>query len=108
MVLAKPGTVKAPTKFLASLYILTKEEGGRHSGFGENYRPQIYVRTADVTVVLKFPEAVEDHSMQVMPGDNVEMECELVHPTPLEAGQRFSIREGGKTVGTGLVTRILE
>ncbi|QEU60106.1 Tuf1 [Kluyveromyces lactis] len=108
MVLAKPGTVKAHTKFLASLYILTKEEGGRHSGFGENYRPQIYVRTADVTVVLKFPEAVEDHSMQVMPGDNVEMECELVHPTPLEAGQRFNIREGGKTVGTGLVTRILE
>ncbi|CEP63038.1 translation elongation factor Tu LALA0_S07e01024g [Lachancea lanzarotensis] len=108
MVLAKPGTVKAHTKFLASLYILSKEEGGRHSGFGENYRPQMFVRTADVTVVLKFPEAVEDHSMQVMPGDNIEMECELVHPTPLEAGQRFNIREGGKTVGTGLVTRIIE
>lgn len=108
MVLAKPGTVKAHTKFLASLYILTKEEGGRHSGFGENYRPQIYIRTSDVTVVLKFPESVEDHSAQVMPGDNAEMVCELVHPTPLEAGQRFNIREGGKTVGTGLVTRILE
>ncbi|AET38602.1 translation elongation factor Tu Ecym_3093 [Eremothecium cymbalariae DBVPG len=108
MVLCKPATVKAHTKFLASLYILTKEEGGRHSGFGENYRPQIYVRTADVTVVLKFPDTVEDHSMQVMPGDNVEMVCELVHPTPLEPGQRFNIREGGKTVGTGLITRILE
>lgn len=108
MVLCKPGTVKAHTKFLVSLYILTKEEGGRHSGFGENYRPQIYIRTADVTVVLKFPDSVEDHSMQVMPGSNVEMVCELVHPTPLEVGQRFNIREGGKTVGTGLVTRILE
>ncbi|AAS50509.1 AAR143Wp [Eremothecium gossypii ATCC 10895] len=108
MVLCKPNTIKAHTKFLASLYVLTKEEGGRHSGFGENYRPQIYVRTADVTVVLKFPESVADHSMQVMPGDNVEMVCELVHPTPIEAGQRFNIREGGKTVGTGLVTRIIE
>lgn len=108
MVLAKPGTVKAHTKFLSSLYILSKEEGGRHSGFGENYRPQMFIRTADVTVVLKFPTTVEDHSMQVMPGDNVEMECELIHPTPLEVGQRFNIREGGKTVGTGLITRILE
>lgn len=107
MVLAKPGTVKAHTKFLASLYILSKDEGGRHSGFGENYRPQVYIRTSDVTVILKFPSEVEDHSMQVMPGDNVEMECELIHPTPLEIGQRFNIREGGKTVGTGLITRIL-
>ncbi|GAV54138.1 hypothetical protein ZYGR_0AK06400 [Zygosaccharomyces rouxii] len=107
MVLAKPGTVKAHTKFLASLYILSKDEGGRHSGFGENYRPQVYIRTSDVTVILKFPSEVEDHSMQVMPGDNVEMECELIHPTPLEVGQRFNIREGGKTVGTGLITRIL-
>ncbi|AQZ09400.1 TUF1 (YOR187W) [Zygosaccharomyces parabailii] len=107
MVLAKPGSVKAHTKFLASLYILSKEEGGRHSGFGENYRPQMFVRTADVTVVLKFPAEAEDHSMQVMPGDNVEMECELIHPTPLEVGQRFNIREGGRTVGTGLITRIL-
>lgn len=107
MVLAKPGSVKAHTKFLASLYILSKEEGGRHSGFGENYRPQMFVRTADVTVVLKFPTEAEDHSMQVMPGDNVEMECELIHPTPLEVGQRFNIREGGRTVGTGLITRIL-
>ena len=108
MVMAKPGTVKAHTKILASLYILSKEEGGRHSGFGENYRPQMFIRTADVTVVMKFPESVEDHSMQVMPGDNVEMVCELVHPTPMEVGQRFNIREGGKTVGTGLITRIIE
>ncbi|CCE65237.1 hypothetical protein TPHA_0K01030 [Tetrapisispora phaffii CBS 4417] len=108
MVLAKPGTVKAHTKVLASLYILSKEEGGRHSGFGENYRPQMFIRTADVTVVLRFPESVEDHSKQVMPGDNVEMECELIHPTPIELGQRFNIREGGKTVGTGLITRIIE
>lgn len=108
MVMAKPGTVNAHTKLLASLYILSKEEGGRHSPFGENYRPQMFLRTADVTAVLRFPKEVEDHSMQVMPGDNVEMECELIHPTPVEVGQRFNIREGGKTVGTGLVTRIIE
>ncbi|CAB4254336.1 similar to Saccharomyces cerevisiae YOR187W TUF1 Mitochondrial translation elongation factor Tu [Maudiozyma barnettii] len=108
MVMAKPGTVSAHTKILASFYILTKEEGGRHSGFGENYRPQMFIRTADVTVVMKFPPEVEDHSRQIMPGDNVEMECELIHPTPLEVGQRFNIREGGKTVGTGLVTRVIE
>ncbi|CAR28145.1 hypothetical protein ZYGR_0N06360 [Zygosaccharomyces rouxii] len=108
MVLAKPGSVKSHTRFLASLYILSKDEGGRHSGFGENYRPQVYIRTADVTVILKFPSEVEDHSMQVLPGDNVEMECELIHPTPLEVGQRFNIREGGKTVGTGLITRIMD
>ncbi|CCF59272.1 hypothetical protein KAFR_0G02380 [Kazachstania africana CBS 2517] len=108
MILAKPGTVNAHTKVLASLYILTKEEGGRHSGFGENYRPQMFIRTADVTAVLKFPGGCEDHSKQVLPGDNIEMECELIHPTPIEEGQRFNIREGGKTVGTGLVTRIIE
>ena len=108
MILAKPGTVKAHTKILASLYILTKEEGGRHSAFGENYRPQMFVRTADVTVVLRFPAEVEDHSQQVLPGDNVEMECEMIHPTAIEVGQRFNLREGGRTVGTGLVTRIIE
>ncbi|AOA63293.1 Elongation factor Tu [Komagataella phaffii CBS 7435] len=106
MILSKPGTVNAHTKFLASLYILTKDEGGRHSPFGENYRPQMFVRTADVTVVLRFPEDA-DHSAQVMPGDNVEMECEIVHATPLEVGQRFNIREGGHTVGTGMITRII-
>lgn len=108
MILAKPGTVKAHTKILASLYILTKEEGGRHSGFGEHYRPQMYIRTADVTVTLSFPKEVEDHSKQIMPGDNIEMECDLIYPTPVEVGQRFNIREGGKTVGTGLVTQIIE
>jgi len=107
MVIAKSNTITAHTKFLASLYILTKEEGGRHSGFGENYRPQLFIRTGDVTVVLRFAEGA-DASQQVIPGDNVEMVCELVHPTALEAGQRFNIREGGRTVGTGLVTRILE
>lgn len=108
MVIAKPGSITSHTKFLASLYILTKEEGGRHSGFGEHYRPQLFIRTGDVTVVLSFPEGHEDHSQQILPGDNVEMVCELVHPTALEAGQRFNIREGGRTVGTGLITRIIE
>ncbi|KAL6942316.1 translation elongation factor Tu [Hanseniaspora vineae] len=108
MVLAKPGSVKAHTKVLASLYILTKEEGGRHSGFSENYRPQMFLRTCDVTATFKFPPEVEDHSQMVMPGDNVEMVVELYHPTPLEVGGRFNVREGGKTVGTGLITRILE
>ncbi|CCH41727.1 hypothetical protein BN7_1268 [Wickerhamomyces ciferrii] len=107
MVIAKAGTVSAHKKFLASLYILTKEEGGRHSGFGQNYRPQLFIRTGDVTVTLNFPEGA-DVSQQVLPGDNIEMECELVHPTALEAGQRFNIREGGRTVGTGLITRIIE
>lgn len=107
MILCKPGSVKAHTKFLSSLYILTKEEGGRHSPFGENYRPQMFIRTADETVILTFPEGA-DHSQQVLPGDNVEMQCSLLHPTPLEVGQRFNIREGGKTVGTGLITRIIE
>ncbi|ODV94779.1 hypothetical protein PACTADRAFT_34533 [Pachysolen tannophilus NRRL Y-2460] len=109
MVLCKPGTVKPHKKFLASLYILTKEEGGRHSPFSENYRPQMFIRTADVTVILTFPEGENvDHSQQILPGDNVEMQCSLLHPTPLEVGQRFNIREGGKTVGTGLITRIIE
>lgn len=107
MVLSKPGTLKAHTKFLCSLYVLSKEEGGRHSPFAENYRPQMYIRTADVTVILRFPEGT-DHSAQVSPGDNIEMEGELVHATPMEVGSRFNIREGGKTVGTGLVTRIIE
>ena len=107
MVIAKTGTISAHTKFLASMYILTKEEGGRHSGFGEHYRPQLFIRTGDVTVVLTFPEG-GDSSQQILPGDNVEMVCELVHPTALEAGQRFNIREGGRTVGTGLITRIIE
>ena len=107
MVLAKPGTAQAHTKILSSLYILSKDEGGRHSGFSENYKPQMFIRTANVTVVMKFPSEVKDHSMKVMPGDNVEMEFDLIHPTPLEAGQRFNIREACKTVCTGLITRII-
>ncbi|CEP24989.1 TUF1 [Cyberlindnera jadinii] len=108
MVAAKPGSVSAHTKFLASLYILTKEEGGRHSAFAENYRPQMFIRTGDVTTILTWPEEHADHSQQILPGDNVEMVCTLVHPTAVEVGQRFNIREGGRTVGTGLVTRIIE
>lgn len=107
MVLAKSGTVTSHKKILASLYILSKEEGGRHSPFGENYKPQLFIRTTDVTGTLKFPEGA-DHSAMVSPGDNVEMEIELVRKTPLELNQRFNIREGGKTVGTGMVTRIIE
>lgn len=109
MVLAKPNTVTSHKKVLASLYILSEEEGGRHSSFGENYKPQLFIRTTDVTGTLRFPDAEGvDHSQMVMPGDNVEMEIELVKKTPLEVNQRFNLREGGKTVGTGLVTRIIE
>ncbi|GMM37173.1 translation elongation factor Tu [Saccharomycopsis crataegensis] len=109
MVMAKPGTLSAHTKFLASIYVLTKEEGGRHSPFGEFYRPQVFIRTGNVTTTLTFPDGEDvDHSKQVFPGDNVEMQCELVAPTPIEVGQRFNIREGGKTVATGLVTRMIE
>lgn len=107
MVIAKPGTVSSHKKILASLYILSKEEGGRHSPFAENYKPQLFIRTTDVTGTLRFPEGA-DHSQMVNPGDNVEMEIELVRKTPLEVNQRFNIREGGRTVGTGLVTRIIE
>lgn len=107
MVMAKPGTVFAHKKILASIYILTKDEGGRHSPFGENFRPQLFFRTTDVTGTMTFPEGA-DHSALVNPGDNVEMEIELVKKTPIELNQRFNIREGGKTVGTGMVTRIIE
>lgn len=109
MVIAKPNSITSHTKVLASIYILSKEEGGRHSPFGEHYKPQIFIRTTDVTGRLTFPEGEDvDHSRQVMPGDNVEMEITLIRKTPLEVNQRFNIREGGKTVGTGLVTRIIE
>jgi elongation factor Tu len=107
MVAAKAGTVKAHTKFLSSLYVLTKDEGGRHSAFGSNYRPQLFISSSDVTVILTFPEDI-DESKQVFPGDNTEMICELVHPTAIEVGQRFNVREGGRTVATGLITRIIE
>ena len=109
MVLAKPATVSSHNKVLASIYVLSTEEGGRHSGFSENYKPQLFLRTTDVTGTLRFPQGEDvDHSHMVMPGDNIEMEIELVRKTPLEVNQRFNLREGGKTVGTGLITRIIE
>ncbi|KAM7204324.1 putative elongation factor tu protein [Rhypophila sp. PSN 637] len=109
MVIAAPGTVKAHSEFLVSMYVLSKEEGGRHTGFGENYRPQIYVRSADESCSLTFPEGTEDKdSKMVMPGDNIEMVATLHAPIAIEAGQRLTIREGGRTVATGLVTRIIK
>ena len=102
-VLAKPGTVTPHTKFKASVYVLSKEEGGRHTPFFSNYRPQFYFRTTDVTGVIELPAGVE----MVMPGDNVDMTVELIAPVALENGTKFSIREGGRTVGSGVVTEIL-
>ena len=103
-VLAKPGSVTPHHKFKAAVYILSKEEGGRHTPFFTNYRPQFYFRTTDVTGVITLPEGVE----MVMPGDNVNMEVELIHSIALEQGTKFSIREGGRTVGAGNVTEIVE
>jgi elongation factor Tu len=107
MVIALPGTCKAHKQALVSMYVLTEEEGGRKSGFGTNYRPQVFLRTADEAASLTWPETAEDQSKLVMPGDNVEMVLETHHPCAMEAGQRFSIREGGRTVATGLITRIV-
>ncbi|CAG8566612.1 2716_t:CDS:2 [Funneliformis caledonium] len=108
-VIAAPGTVKSHKKFLAQLYILTKEEGGRHTPFMQNYRPQMYFRTSDVTVNLTYPKGTENpEEKMVMPGDNAELECDLVHDVAVEPGMRFTVREGGKTVGTGVITQILE
>ena len=101
-VLAKPGTITPHTKFKAEVYVLTKEEGGRHTPFFTNYRPQLYFRTTDITGVCLLPEGVE----MVMPGDNVTMEVELIHPVAIENGTKFSIREGGRTVGAGSVASI--
>src|SRR5471032_427044 len=103
-VLAKPGTIKPHTKFKGTVYILSKEEGGRHTPFFNGYRPQFYIRTTDVTGTLHLPEGVE----MVMPGDNTEITGELMAPVALEAGARFAIREGGRTVGAGTVTEIIE
>jgi len=103
-VLAKPGSIKPHTKFKGTVYILSKEEGGRHTPFFNGYRPQFYVRTTDVTGTLHLPEGVE----MVMPGDNTEISGELMAPVALEKGARFAIREGGRTVGSGTVTEILE
>jgi elongation factor Tu len=101
-VLAKPGTIKPHTNFKANVVVLTKEEGGRHTPFFSNYRPQFYMRTTDVTGAIKLPEGVE----MVMPGDHVEMDIELITPIAIEEGLRFAIREGGRTVGAGVVTSV--
>lgn len=103
-VLAKPGSIKPHTKFSANVYVLTKDEGGRHTPFFTNYRPQFYVRTTDVTGMCMLPDGVE----MVMPGDNIVMNVELIAPVAIEAGMRFAIREGGRTIGAGVVDKIIE
>jgi len=104
MVLCKPGSITPHTKFTAEIYVLSKEEGGRHTPFFNNYRPQFYVRTTDVTGSITLPEGTE----MVMPGDNVKITVELIAPIALEEGTRFAIREGGRTVGAGVVSSIIE
>jgi elongation factor Tu len=104
MVIAQPGTVTPHTKFKAQVYILTKEEGGRHTPFFNGYRPQFYFRTTDVTGVVTLPQGTE----MVMPGDNVSIEAELITPIAMEKELRFAIREGGHTVGAGVVSEILK
>ena len=136
MVIVPPGTAKAHRRFLCSMYVLTKEEGGRHTGFLEHYMPQVFIRTAgrsftykipfhpfkvnkrtsksiltasaDESAAFLWPDSVKDKTKMVMPGDNVEMEVETYQPVALENGQRFNVREGGRTVATGLVTRIIK
>ena len=103
-VLAKPGTIHPHTKFKGQVYVLTKDEGGRHSPFFTNYRPQFYFRTTDVTGVITLPDGVD----MCKPGDNVVMDVELITPIAIEVGLRFAIREGGRTVGSGVVTEIFE
>jgi len=103
-VLAKPGSIKPHTNFKANVYVLTKEEGGRHTPFFTNYRPQFYMRTTDVTGAITLPEGIE----MCMPGDNVEMTIELITPIAIEEGLRFAIREGGRTVGAGVVTQVIK
>jgi elongation factor Tu len=103
-VLSAPGTVNPHTKFEAEVYILSKDEGGRHTPFFSNYRPQFYFRTTDVTGAVALPDGVE----MVMPGDNIKMEVELIAPIAMDDGLRFAIREGGRTVGAGVVSKIIE
>ena len=103
-VIAKPGTVKPHTKFVSEVYVLSKEEGGRHTPFFNGYRPQFYFRTTDVTGAVELAEGVE----MVMPGDNATFTVELISPIAMEKGVRFAIREGGRTVGAGVVTEIIE
>ncbi len=104
MVIAKPGSITPHTKFNAEVYVLRRDEGGRHKPFFTGYRPQFYIRTMDVTGNIKLPEGVE----MVMPGDNINMEVELIIKVALEQGSKFAIREGGLTVGAGVITKILE
>jgi elongation factor Tu len=103
-VLAKPGSITPHTRFNAEAYVLTKEEGGRHTPFFNGYRPQFYFRTTDVTGVVKLPEGTE----MVMPGDNINVEIELITPVAMDDGLKFAIREGGRTVGAGVVTKIIQ
>jgi len=104
MVLAKPGSITPHTKFKSEIYVLKKEEGGRHTPFHNKYRPQFYIRTLDITGEITLPEGRE----MVMPGDNVTITVELIYPVAINVGLRFAIREGGRTVGAGAVTEILE
>jgi elongation factor Tu len=104
MVIAKPGSITPHTKFMSEVYVLRKDEGGRHKAFFDGYRPQFYIRTLDVTGNIKLPEGIE----MVMPGDNVNLGVELIVPVALEQGQKFAIREGGLTVASGVITKILE
>ena len=104
MVLAKPGSVTPHNKFEAEVYVLNKEEGGRHTPFFKGYRPQFYFRTTDVTGTVELPAGVE----MVMPGDNIQMVIELITPIAMDQGLRFAVREGGRTVGAGVVTKILK
>jgi len=103
-VIAKPKSITPHKKFMGEVYVLTKEEGGRHTPFFNGYRPQFYFRTTDVTGDTKLPEGVE----MVMPGDNLTMEIDLIMPVAMEEGLRFAVREGGRTVGAGVVTKIIE
>jgi elongation factor Tu len=104
MVVAAPGSITPHTKFTGEVYVLKKEEGGRHTPFFDGYRPQFYFRTTDVTGVAKLPQGVE----MVMPGDNITMNIELISPIAMEEGLRFAIREGGRTVGAGVVAKVIE
>ena len=104
MVLCKPGTIKPHKQFECEVYVLSKDEGGRHTPFFKGYRPQFYFRTTDVTGACELPSGVE----MVMPGDNVKLSVELIQPVAMEEGLRFAIREGGRTVGAGVVTKILD
>jgi elongation factor Tu len=103
-VLAKPGSIKPLTKFEGEVYVLSKEEGGRHTPFFNGYRPQFYIRTTDITGDVTLPEGME----MVMPGDNIKMNVTLIQPVALEEGVRFAIREGGRTVASGVITQMME